>query len=293
MLEEAGVEPTSKRTRTQRLATLVVAVAALLVAAAIFSRGCTPSDDVSNSAPPPPAPGDVTTDRSAPLAAQATPTIQGASAPPGAPDAPDAEAAPRLMMYDCGNVTFATRTVPGEAMLFAPELSGNESVTLKQTEATSGERYAAGDTVFWNKGNVATFELRGQVFVDCAASASRSLQAQAQARGVLVWATGNQPSWSLEITPQQLTLTTEPGARRNEFPYRAPTEPGTGSRYPRIVGTYRSIVGTEEIVAVVGDDACNDSLSGEVFPVTVAVTFEQRTLYGCGQIFPLNMPRGR
>jgi uncharacterized membrane protein len=55
--------------------------------------------------------------------------------------------------------------------------------------------------------------------------------------------------------------------------------------------TYRSTVGTQEIVAVVESRACNDSKSGEVFPAAIAVTFEQRTYHGCAGLFPLNMPR--
>jgi len=285
------MEPKSKRRRTWGVTMLVVTLGAILLAVLILSRS-TPPDNASNITLPT-TQRDVATNLRQLPPAQPGPSLPAAPAAPSTHEALDAANTPRLMMYNCGNVTISTRTVSGEAMLFAPELIGNESLTLKQTEAESGERYAAGDAVFWNKGNVATFELRGQVFADCTPNSSKALQAQAQARGVIVWAKGSQPSWILEITPQQLSVTMEPGARRNEFPYRVPTAPGAGSKYPTIVGTYRSLAGTQEIIVVVDQNACNDSQSGEAFPVTVAVTFEQRTLYGCGQIFPLNVPRSQ
>ncbi len=62
---------------------------------------------------------------------------------------------------------FAVRVSPEGATLSAPKFLGNDSVLLLPTEAASGARYALGDTVFWSKGDVATFQIGGRTFIDC------------------------------------------------------------------------------------------------------------------------------
>ena len=59
-------------------------------------------------------------------------------------------------------------------------------------------------------------------FVDCTSNPGAARSAEARRRGATFRALGNEPSWVLEISPQQLTLTTELGQRRTEFPYRDP-----------------------------------------------------------------------
>jgi putative lipoprotein len=74
----------------------------------------------------------------------------------------------RRLLYECGgDVFFAVRVTPESATLSSPKFLGNDSVVLPQTEAASGARYAVGDTVFWSKGTVATFQIGGRTFVDC------------------------------------------------------------------------------------------------------------------------------
>ena len=82
-----------------------------------------------------------------------------------APAAPDGS---RRFMFDCGNgVTFAVRVVPGEATLFSPQALGAEVIRLPQVAAVSGAHYAAGGVSYWNKGGLATFEIRERTFADC------------------------------------------------------------------------------------------------------------------------------
>ena len=47
--------------------------------------------------------------------------------------------------------------------------------------------------------------------------------------------------------------------------------------------TYRSFAGTQELVVAIDRMPCNDTMSGELFDNTVAVTLESTTLYGCGR----------
>ena len=74
----------------------------------------------------------------------------------------------RRLLFECGgDVFFAVRIGTDQATLSAPKFLGNDSIVLQQTDAESGARYAAGDTVFWSKGNVATFQIGGRTFIDC------------------------------------------------------------------------------------------------------------------------------
>jgi putative lipoprotein len=79
----------------------------------------------------------------------------------------------RRLLFECGeDVFFAVRIGAGQATLSAPKFLGNDSIALQQTEAASGARYAAGDTVFWSKGDVATLQIGGRTFIDCRAARS-------------------------------------------------------------------------------------------------------------------------
>jgi putative lipoprotein len=79
----------------------------------------------------------------------------------------------RRLLFECGgDVFFAVRVGPDSATLSAPKFFGNDSIVLQPTEAPSGARYAAGDTVFWSKGDVATFQIGGRTFIDCMAARS-------------------------------------------------------------------------------------------------------------------------
>ena len=81
-----------------------------------------------------------------------------------------AETARRLLFECGGDVFFAVRLTPESATLSSPKFLGNDSIVLTQTEAASGARYAAGDTVFWSKGDVATLQIGGRTFIDCRAA---------------------------------------------------------------------------------------------------------------------------
>ena len=149
-------------------------------------------------------------------------------------------------------------------------------MTLIQTEVDSGVRYASGDAVFWNHGATATFEIRGKNYVDCASNPGMVIEGEARRRGATFLARGNEPSWALEIGHDRIELATELGTRRIDFPFRVPTVAGARTMY-------RSFAGTQELIVVIDRVQCNDTMSGEAFDNTVAVTFEGATLYGCGR----------
>jgi uncharacterized membrane protein len=278
---------------TKRLTGWALAAAAIVLAVQLLTRGGATRDEprVDSPRPAPDAPASEgeapppRTPRAIPPPPAQSPRADrvperpadAVGAPLAASDAPPAAGdGSRRFMFDCGNgVTFAVRVVPGEATLFSPQALGAEVIRLPQVDA-SGARYAEKEVSFSRQGGLATFEIRQRTFADCTSNPGAAQTAEALRRGATFRAHGNTPSWVLEVTSDNIELAVERDARRLEFPYRPPTVAGTRT-------TYRSFVGTQELVVVIDLLRCNDSLSGEQFESTVTVTFEGTTLYGCGR----------
>jgi uncharacterized membrane protein len=265
-----------------------LAVVAIVLAVQLITRARAPSSGPPVDPPSPLAVGvPAGAAQDSPPAAQngraarvpepAAPADAVATPPANADSPPAAADGSRRFMFDCGNgVTFAVRIVPGEATLFSPQALGAEVIRLPQAAAASGARYAANGVSYWNKGGLATFEIRERTFADCTSNPGAAQTAEARRRGATFRAHGNNPAWLLEITSDNIELALERDTRRLEFPYRAPAVAGTRT-------TYRSFVGTEALVVVIDALRCNDTLSGEQFESTVTVMFEGATLYGCGR----------
>jgi len=194
--------------------------------------------------------------------------------------APDAAAAPeigRTFVFDCdGDVSFTVRFGPGEMALWAPESVGGTYQVLSIARSGSGARYEEGDTLFWNKGNLATIEIAGQRFVDCRSNPSKAPWADAKRRGATFRALGNEPSWYVEIFADRLVLVTELGTKRTELEHG-------GGVVEAGRTTYRAVADGSEATVVVDRRACADSMSGEGFEAAATVSFEYRTLLGCGR----------
>jgi heat shock protein HslJ/uncharacterized lipoprotein YbaY len=139
---------------------------------------------------------------------------------------------------------------------------------MKQVTAASGARYEAVDevsTAFWSKGDRATLTLRGRDYPECI-----------EAKVVLpLRATGNEPSWRLDIATEAMTLTTDFGGRRES------TTAPVRSRHDDLT-RFSGRLGPGELVATVGDRLCRDSMSGMPHPYTVTVRVGGRVLHGCG-----------
>jgi putative lipoprotein len=193
---------------------------------------------------------------------------------------PTAAAAPevgRTFVFDCdGDLSFTMRTGPGEIALWAPASLGGAYHVLSLSRAASGARYEEGDTVFWNKGDLATIEFGGQRYVDCRSNPSKVPWADAARRGAKFRALGNEPSWFVEIFPERLAIVTELGANRAELPHRGPVVAGGRT-------TYRSTTEAHETTVVIERRACADTMSGEAFEAAATVQLDGRTLTGCGR----------
>jgi uncharacterized membrane protein/membrane-bound inhibitor of C-type lysozyme len=271
---------------TKRLIVGGLIVAVVTVAARFLARAPEPAEAPAAVAPSEP--------RGAPRGeprSEAQPPSRRADAPAGAERSVDASPpaaaaepatapdASRRFIFDCGNgVIFSVRTIPGEATLFSPQALGAEVITVPQVAAAPNARYEAGDVSFSSRGGLATFEIRERTFADCTSNPGAAQTAEARRRGAAFRAHGNAPSWELEIAPERiaLALRLDADTRRVDFPYREPAT--SGSR-----ATYRTFSGTQELLVIIDRAACNDTQTGEAFESMVTVTFESRTLYGCGQ----------
>lgn len=99
---------------------------------------------------------------------------------------------------------------------------------------------------------------------------------EAARRGVTFRALGNEPAWSLEITPEHLTMITELGAQRARLPYEATVVDGS-------LTNFRATSGGHQLLAEVERAPCADTMSGEQFEATVSVTFDGTRYQGCGR----------
>jgi putative lipoprotein len=183
----------------------------------------------------------------------------------------------RTFVFDCGaGVSFAVRFGPGEMALWAPPSLGGTYQVLSLARSGSSARYAEGDTVFWNKGNLATIEIAGQRFVDCRSTPSKAPWFDAKRLGATFRALGNEPAWYVEIFVDRLVIVTELGTKRTELHYAEPIVEGTRT-------TYRASGDGRQATVVVYRRACADSMSGEGFQAAATVSFENQTLLGCGR----------
>ena len=179
--------------------------------------------------------------------------------------------------FACGDLDVRARFEGDRAVLAV----GERTLVLPQTRSASGARYAEGTTLFWNKGREATLALDGSEY---ACREVRDPWRDAEARGIVFRAVGQEPGWYAEIDGQgSLLLVYDYGARRIETMLARTGEPGG----PIV---YRS-TGPPEVVLTVVEQACSDVMSGQPFPSSVTVTIaaasasgsEGPELRGCGR----------
>jgi putative lipoprotein len=116
--------------------------------------------------------------RDEPAAAVERPAGAAAAAAADSPPSQVAAAETRTFVFDCdGDLSFVARFGSGAMALAVPKSLGGEQLALPIARSASGARYQRGDTVFWNKGDLATIEYRGQRYVDCKQNPSKASSA--------------------------------------------------------------------------------------------------------------------
>lgn len=207
-----------------------------------------------------------------PVADPATAVVPAAE-PVGAETAP--RKFQRRLMFDCGDVRIFVRVGEGEAALLPQSSLTGHWIPLHAEGSEWRGRYANENLVFRPDGDSATFVLGNRTLENCVVTRDRGALAEVNG-GVLFQAFGDEPRWTFEVTEHELTLTTDGGARRVEIPLRAPLDDGDRM-------TFRSVLGTQEMIATLDRVRCYDAASGETLELTVAVTFDRAWYYGCGR----------
>ena len=191
----------------------------------------------------------------------------------------DTDAAPRKFqrrfMFECGDVRIFVRIGEGEAALLPESSLTGHWIPLTSAGSAWRGRYANENLVFRPDGDTATFVLGNNTLEGCVATRDRGALAEVNG-GVYLQAFGDDPRWTFEIVDYTLMLATNGGAHRVEVPLRAPADDGARM-------TFRSVVGTQEMIATLDRIPCYDAASGETFELTVAVTFDREWYYGCGR----------
>ena len=107
--------------------------------------------------------------------------------PAVAPDEPELAAAPdgsRRFMFDCGNgVIFARpHTCPAKRRCLRRRFSAPAPSRCRRPKSLPAPATRPATRVFWSKGGVATFEVRGRSFVDCTSNPGAARSAEALRR---------------------------------------------------------------------------------------------------------------
>jgi uncharacterized membrane protein len=102
---------------------------------------------------------------------------------------------------------------------------------------------------------------------------------EARQKNAQVFAAGNEPGWSLVINPSknEIVFTGNYGAETKTFAYNNPEQGPVGE------SIYEVRLGEERLKATIASKYCVDD-SGKVFPYTVVVQWQGKSLSGCGII---------
>jgi uncharacterized membrane protein len=93
---------------------------------------------------------------------------------------------------------------------------------------------------------------------------------------------GNEPFWSVDITPEGILYRTPENMDGVRFPPAPAQAEGSGRRYS--VTSTAPESHTLEISVLPG--SCSDGMSDSTYPFTVRVVMDQRELRGCGRPMP-------
>lgn len=151
----------------------------------------------------------------------------------------------------------------------------DQTLKLDQKRAADGGRYADGDNRLWINGDQATLTLEGRAPVQC--REDQSIE-QARREHVSYRALGQEPGWLLDIRRgDRFVLHYDNAQKTAEFPYVEPTHPGEG------VAQFTTTADGNTLEVRIRYTACHDAMSGQAYPDTVELEFDDRILKGCGR----------
>lgn len=146
---------------------------------------------------------------------------------------------------------------------------------LAQARSASGARYAAGDLLFWNKGDEAVLDLGGGS-TQCVIDRQATVQEDARLRGVVFRGQGNEPGWHLELLEGRSgLLVTDSGETEHRFDVEGPETVDD-------THIWRGEADGLAIQVTLEPGPCQDSMADITYETTVTVTAGETTLAGCG-----------
>ncbi len=163
------------------------------------------------------------------------------------------------------------RTIENGAWLFSP--AGTRKLPL--VRSASGAKYSDGVSVVWTKGEEALIGKAGGKLQSCHSDRRAAIWEHAKLNGADFRAIGNEPGWNLEIHEMnRVVLVTNYGASRVEvaLPESVTDNEARSTRWD-----------AGDLVLELVGQTCHDSMSGEAFETKVVVTWQGRTLRGCGR----------
>ena len=100
----------------------------------------------------------------------------------------------------------------------------------------------------------------------------------ARAAGVSFRGIGQEPGWMVDVHRQsRIVLLLDYGQSLIEFPLPAPRFPSQGQTQ------YQTQANGRSLTLTLRETPCQDSMSGDAFPVTVDLVIDGRALSGCGR----------
>ena len=204
------------------------------------------------------------------------------SGPPGYTAAAPTAAAPTASgpaasaVYTCPDgFRFSVRTRGDSVLVKFPA----QILTLPRVPSASGEKYQAGDALFWRKGDEARLETVAGKYESCRGTPAPTPWDEARLLGVEFRAIGQEPGWVLDIHQgHSIDYTGDYGSTRIIVPAPEPTRDSVTGTV-----TYRAQSEGHAVDVIIREAPCADVMSGEEFTHSVAVRVDQREVKGCGR----------
>lgn len=177
------------------------------------------------------------------------------------------------------------RCTPSQDMVTAAQQdslrlwSSQSAAELPQSVVASGTRYQQGNLSVWLKGDEGVVESeRGRL--ECEAVTRRDSLRRSDKPGVMFYARGNEPGWSVELANDvpRIKMSLDYGERQVDVPYRVTTLDNGAGRV--ILASGRSDAPFELRIEA---GACFDDMSGTPWPAKVTMNVNGQQLRGCGQ----------
>lgn len=180
-------------------------------------------------------------------------------------------------MYTCTiDMSFAvTREADNRVQLHLP----GETRVATLVESASGARYDGPSVTYWSREDEARLVVDDASYDSCSERTPEGPWADAKDAGVDVRAAGNEPGWMVTLTHGDSLMTL--------LNYGMTEHAGPAPDAESLNGAtrYRFTVDGAPVTLTVEPTPCHDSMRGDIFPATAALTHEGQSYPGCAWVF--------